>query len=82
MNESKVTTKAVNLSELPVSAKASQYDEVIKQVLESDGTQAYEVINESNKHITQTMYQLLKRRNLLEKIRIQNKDKRVFLVKK
>lgn len=77
-----INTEVVSAKDIPaVSERGSMYSAAISQALGLKKGEALKIMNPENKHLRNTMYQLIARKKLTETLRVAVSNKEVYLVK-
>lgn len=70
-----MNTEIVDMSNIAVRSKKSQFDPIIEQAQSLEKGQALKVTSETNTHLRNTFYQLLKRREISDvEVFVYNKE--------
>lgn len=78
--EGAVQSEIVDMSELPVRGRSSQFDPIIAQAQELEPGQGLKVTSETNKHLRNTLAQLLKRKGITD-VAVLTYNQEVYLKK-
>jgi len=78
-----VETSIVDVSELPrTSSRGSIYGDAIEQAKGLEKGSALKITSPGNKHLRNTLWQTLKRKELLDVLDVRVCNKEVYIVKK